>query len=169
MVARALTRAADWVVPGDNPTGVIYGVIVIAALLAAESGSHESYLDTVGSALVATGLYWFAHAYAGLLGGRLSARERLTAAALWQALSHNWALVRGAAVPLLALACGWVAGASQQTSVTAALWTSMACLVGLELVAGVRSHAGARELALDAGVGAAMGLAILAVKVLLHH
>jgi hypothetical protein len=169
MVMRALRRAVDWLVPRENPAGAIYGVIVIGALLAAESGSHESYVDTVGSALVATGLYWLAHAYAGLLGRRLLAQEHLTAAALWDALAHDWALVRGALVPLLALACGWAAGATQQTSVTAALWTSVAWLIALELVAGVRSRASAGELALEVSVGAAMGLALLSVKVLLHH
>jgi hypothetical protein len=169
MVMRALRRAVDWLVPRENPAGAIYGVIVIGALLAAESGSHESYVDTVGSALVATGLYWLAHAYAGLLGRRLSTQERLTAGGLWDALAHDWALVRGALVPLLALVCGWAAGATQQTSVTAALWTSVAWLIALELVAGVRSRASVRELALEVSVGAAMGLAILSVKVLLHH
>jgi hypothetical protein len=169
MVARALGRAADWVVPRENPSGAIYGAIAIGALLAAESGSHESYLETIGSALVATGLYWFAHAYASLLGRRLCERDRLTATALWDVLAHDWALVRGATIPLLALGCAWAAGAAQATAVSAALWTSVAWLVALELVAGVRARAGARELALEACAGAAMGLAILAVKVILHH
>jgi len=169
MLERACRRAIDWVAPGENPSGVIYGVIVIAALLAAESGSHESYLDTVGSALIAACLYWFAHAYASLLGRRLTTQERLTAGGLWGSLSHDWALVRGATIPLLALVCGWIAGAAQQTSVTAALWTCVVWLIALELVAGVRSRASTGELALQTGAGAAMGLAILALKVLLHH
>jgi hypothetical protein len=38
---------------GENPGSVIYGVIVIGALLAAERGRHETYLDTVGSAVIA--------------------------------------------------------------------------------------------------------------------
>jgi hypothetical protein len=169
MLERACRRTIDWLAPGENPSGVVYGVIVIAALLAAESGSHESYLDTVGSALIAACLYWFAHAYASLLGRRLTTQERLTVGALWGSLSHDWALVRGATIPLLALVCGWIAGAAQQTSVTAALWTCVAWLIALELVAGVRSRASAGELALQTGAGGAMGLAILALKVLLHH
>jgi len=169
MLERAFRRAIDWVAPDENPAGAIYGVIVIGALLAAESGSHESYLDTVGSALIAACLYWFAHAYASLLGRRLTTQERLTAGGLWGSLSHDWALVRGATIPLLALVCGWLTGAAQQTSVTAALWTCVATLIALELVAGVRSRASTGELALQTGAGAAMGLAILALKVLLHH
>jgi hypothetical protein len=162
-------RAAGWIVPVENPSGVVYGVIVIGALLAAESGRHESYADTIGSAFIATALYWFAHAYAGLLGRRLATHERLTLKALWHALARDWALVRGATIPLLALLCGWAAGAAQQTAVTAALWSSMASLLAFELVAGVRSRATPGELAIEAGAGMAMGLAILAVKILLHH
>jgi hypothetical protein len=71
----------DRVVP-ENPGGVIYGVIVIGALLAAESGRHEGYADTLGSALLATGLYWLAHAYAALVGGRVTAGARLSATEL---------------------------------------------------------------------------------------
>lgn len=164
-----LLGLANWVVPEANPSAAIYGVIVIGALLAAESGTHESYADTIGSALIATGLYWFAHAYASLLGRRLSTQERLTAGGLWDALVRDWALVRGAMIPLLALAIDWLTGAAQQTAVTGALWTSVACLVALELMAGMRAHASGRELALEASAGAGMGLAILAVKIVLHH
>jgi hypothetical protein len=163
-----LARVADRITPEENPAGVIYGIIVIGALLAAESGQHESYLDTVASAAVATALYWFAHAYAEQLGRRLATHERLNAGALLRALAHDWALVRGAAVPLAVLAIAWVAGAAQQTAVTAALWSAAASLVAFELIAGVRARASARELALEGCVGAGMGIAILALKIILH-
>ena len=159
---------ASWVLPPENPSGAVYGVIVIGALLAGESGRHETYLDTLSSAAVAASLYWLAHAYAGVLGRRLSTGERLSAGALIRALGHDWVVIRGAAIPLLALVVAAVAGAGQQTAVTAALWSAAASLVALELIAGVRSRASPRELALDLAVGMTMGLAILALKVLLH-
>ena len=49
------------------------GVIVIGALLAAESGLHETYLDTFASGGIAAALYWLAHAYSDVLGRRLPA------------------------------------------------------------------------------------------------
>jgi hypothetical protein len=159
---------ANWVLPPENPSGAVYGVIVIGALLAGESGRHENYLDTLSSAAVAASLYWLAHAYAGVLGRRLSTGERLSVGALLRALGHDWAVIRGATIPLLALVIAAVAGAGQQTAVTAALWSAAASLVMLELIAGVRSKASAGELALDLAVGMTMGLAILALKVLLH-
>jgi hypothetical protein len=143
-------------------------VIVIGALLAAESGRHESYLDTLLSTAIAVTLYWVAHSYASVLGRRLSSGERLTIGALLGALAHDWALIRGASIPLLALVIAAVTGAAQETAVTAAVWSSVVSLVAFELIAGLRSGASRGELALEVGVGAAMGLAILTLKIILH-
>jgi hypothetical protein len=164
----SLARVAKRVVPEQNPSGVVYGIIVIGALLAAESGRHESYLDTIASAAIAAALYWLAHAYADVLGHRLAEHERLTAPALARALAHDWAIMRGAALPLVVLAVAWAIGATQQSAVTAALWSAIVSLVAFELIAGIRAHASARELALEGAVGAAMGIAILALKIVLH-
>jgi hypothetical protein len=147
---------------------VIYGVIVIGALLAAESGRHETYPETLGSALIAACLYWLAHAYATVLGRRLSTGEPLTAGALLRGLGHDWALIRGAAIPLLALLIAAAAGAAQQTAVTAALWSVVASLIAFELLAAIRSRASPGELALEVGVGIAMGLGVLALRIVLH-
>jgi TM2 domain-containing membrane protein YozV len=159
---------ADRIVPDGNPSGVVYGVIVTGALLAAESGRHETYADTVGSAAIAIALYWLAHAYATVLGRRLLGLEQLTAGSLWRALVHDWALVRGAAIPVLVLLVAWVTGAAQATAVTAALWSAVASVIGFELLAGARSRPAPRELALQLGVGVVLGLGILALRVLLH-
>ncbi|MGA2321171.1 MAG: hypothetical protein ABSG95_10600 [Solirubrobacteraceae bacterium] len=153
----------------ENPAGVVYGVIAIGALLAAESGHHETYPDTVGSAIIAAGLYWLAHAYASFVGLRLTKHERLTARTLSRVLIHDWAIVRGAAIPLLVLLLAWGAGATQETAVTAALWCAVGSVIAFELAAGIRSQATRSELALELGVGMAMGAAIIALKVLLHR
>jgi hypothetical protein len=151
--------------PAD--AGVVYGIVAIGALLAAESGRHENYVDTVGSAALAACLFWLAHAYATLLGRRLIHREVLTPMTLWRALTHDSAIFRGAAIPLAALVIAWAAGAAQETAVTAALWCAVATVVAFELVAGIRSRGRPAELAFEVGVGLVMGLGILALKVLL--
>jgi hypothetical protein len=156
-------------VPAKNPAGAVYGVIAIGALLAAESGRHETYPDTVGSAIIAAGIFWLAHAYASLVGHRLTTHERLTARTLSRALIRDWAIVRGAAIPLLALLLAWGAGAAQETAVTAALWCAVGSVIAFELAAGIRSRASWSELALELGVGMTMGVAIIALKVLLHR
>jgi hypothetical protein len=151
-----------------NPARFVYGVLTVGALMAAESGRHESYADLVASALITTGVYWLLHAYSSVLGQRLSTGERLRTAGLSRALGEESAILRGAAIPLLALIVSWLLGASQETGVTAALWSAVVSLVVFEVVAGVRSRASAGEFALEVGVGLTMGLAILALKVILH-
>jgi hypothetical protein len=155
-------------VPGENPAGAIYGLIVVGALLAAESGRHETYVETLASGAIATCLYWLAHAYATLLGRRLTGEQGLTAGGLVRAFAHDAAIMRGAALPLLALLLAWVAGASQQAAVNAALWSVAGGLALLELAAGVRSRGRPRELALQTCVGVALGLGVIALRVVLH-
>ena len=165
---RAAEALAEALIPVENPSGVIYGLIVIGALMAAESGRHESYLDTLLSAAIAALLYWVAHGYANALGARLRSRERLTPAVLARALTGDLALIRGAAVPLVALVLAALAGASQEAAVTAAVWTAAVSLAAIELLAGIRSGASRGELLLETAVGAGMGLAILLLRTVLH-
>jgi hypothetical protein len=146
----------------------VYGTIMMGALLAAESGRKETYVETFASALIAACLYWLAHSYATVLGRRVTTREPLTAKALALALMHDWALLRGAAIPLLALLLAWVTGSSQQTAVDVALYAVVASLVGFELIAGALTHATRAELLVDLGVGVAMGLGVLALQIVLH-
>jgi len=159
---------AEWVLPPENPSGAVYGVIMMGALLAAESGRKETYAETFASAVIAACVYWLAHAYATGLGRRLRARDALTARGLAVALVHDWALIRGAAIPLLALVVAWVTGAAQQTAVDAALYSVVASLIAFELIAGILSRATRAELALEVGVGVAMGLGVLALHIVLH-
>jgi CHASE2 domain-containing sensor protein len=163
-----LRRLSDWVLPEDNPAGVVYGLIMIGAVMAAESGLHDTYLETAGSAVLTVGVYWLAHAYADLLGRRLAVREHLTGRALLRALAHDWAIVRGATLPLLALLVAWAAGAAQTTAVSAAVWTCAVSLVAFELLAGIRAKSTPRELVLEGCVGTVMGLSIVALRAILH-
>jgi hypothetical protein len=129
---------------------------------------HDTYPELVGSIALALLLYWLAHSYAELLGHRLEIGERLTVSALMQALVRDWAIVRGAGAPLIALLIGWAVGAPQTTAVTAALWTCVANLVALELFAGMRARARPGELVLEGCVGAAMGLGVIALRAIVH-
>ena len=163
-----LGAVAAWLIPDENPEAAVYGLLAIGALLAAESGRHETYLRTLLSAVIAACLYWLLHAYALALGHRLGRPERLSPRALTLALAQARPLLRGAAIPIAALIVAWTAGAAQGTAVTIAMWSAIACLVIFELVAGLRSRAAPSELALDASVGLTLGVAVLALKIVLH-
>jgi hypothetical protein len=161
-------RVACWIVPRQNPARVVYGLLTVGALMAAESGHHETYAELILSALITTFLYWLLHAYSAVLGHRLATGAHLTLQTLSHGLVDEWAIVRGAAIPLLALIIAWLAGAGQETGVTVAVYSAVAGLVVFELAAGIRSREALGELALEVGIGVIMGLAILGLRIILH-
>jgi len=163
-----LGRAFDWFVPRENPAAMVYGVIAIGALLAAETGLHDGYREALLSALVAAVIYWLAYAYAALLGRRLTTDEQLTAKALGRPLVHDWGIIRGAAIPLGVLVAAWAAGAAKETGVTIALWCTVGTVIVLELAAGMRSTATRGGRALDLAVGVLLGLGIVLLRTVLH-
>ena len=164
---RGLDRVLAWIVPEKNPAGAVYGLVTVGALLAAESGLRDTYAETIGSTAIAIVLYWFAHSYADVLGLRLSA-ENYCRGDLWRTFTQDWAIVKGASVPLLVLLIAWATGAEETVGVTAAVWSTALSLIVFELAAGIRSHAKPVELALEVCVGAGMGIAILTLRALLH-
>jgi hypothetical protein len=161
-------RLAAWIVPESNPAGAVYGLVTLGALLAAESGLRDTYPETIGSAALALVLYWFAHSYSDVLGLRLSDHESFSWAELWQTFARDWAIAKGASMPLLVLLAAWALGVSQITGLTAAVWSIVASLIAFELAAGIRSKARPLELALEVLVGASMGIGILLLRALLH-
>jgi hypothetical protein len=165
---RATEWMLEWLLPSANPAGTVYGTIAIGALLAAESGRRETYLETIVAAILAISLYWLAHAYAELLGLRLESGQRLTGTALRAALRRDWSIMRGAGPALLALLISWLLGLNVEDGVTAALWTVALSLLAFELLAGLRAQAHPAELLVEGSVGAAMGLGVLALRVILH-
>jgi hypothetical protein len=84
------------------------------------------------------------------------------------ALIEEAALLKGAALPVVAMLVAWVARAGLETGVTAALWTAGVELFALEIMAGLRRRLPIRERAVETVMGAGLGGGILALRVLLH-
>ena len=164
----ALARTVEWILPSESVDRVVYGVILVGALLAAEDGIPESHLDTILSVVIAVAIYWLAHSYAELLGRRLQSEHRLTVGALGRSLVKEAALLMGAAIPACVLLIGWATGASQSTAVNAAMWSAVASLIVLELVAAQRAPARLSERVLELCVGVTLGLGIFVLKIILH-
>ena len=161
-------RAIGWIEPDHNPAGVVYGTLIVGAVLAAESVRRETLLATLGATALALVLYWLAHSYAATLGDRLDNHVPLTAAGLARSLAKDRAIVRGASVPILALLLASAFGASLATAVLVAVWTSAGTVVALEVIAALRAQLRGRELFVQVGAGAAMGLAVIGVRAGLH-
>jgi hypothetical protein len=163
-----LGRAARWLGPDVNPGGVIYGVLTVGTLLAAESSRRETYGAVVASSCLALALYWIADTYAHHLGNRLERPSEWTPAEIVAALAHEAALLKGALLPILATVIAWAVGANLETGVTAALWTAGVELLALEVTAGVRRRLPLREMVAETVVGASLGGGILGLRLLLH-
>lgn len=165
---RLVARFGRWVDPEDNPQGLVYGTLAVSAVLAAESTRRETFADTVGATALVLTLYWLAHAYANVVGRRLERQEGMSLGGLWQALRHEGAIVKGAAIPIAVVVALWGARVTLATAVNAALWTSAVVLATFEIMATVRSRVTGVQMAVQGTVGLALGAGVLAVRLILH-
>lgn len=152
----------------ENPGGLVYGTILVATLLAAESASHETYGSTIGSVALALIVYWLAISYATFTGERARQGHHFTLRGFVSAIGHEVAVIYGTLGPLAALLVCWIAGARLATAVSAAVDTAAAMIVLSEIVIGVRSEASGRELVIQTAFGVLLGLLVVALRVLLH-
>lgn len=152
----------------DDPGAIVYGTMLVATLLAAESPGRETYADTAGAVAVAVGVYWLARSYSEFTGERARAAEAFGLSGLRAALAGELAVILGACVPLAAVLVCWAAGARLSTAVTIAVGVAIATIVATELLLAIRSEHTGRELFVRTGLGVLFGVAILGIKLLLH-
>lgn len=152
----------------DNSAGLVYGTILVATLLSAESAIRETYVKTVVGVLIALITYWLALAYARFTGDRLEEKTGATIGLAARAAAHELTVFYGAALPFAALIAFWIGGASLDTAVLAAIFFADAAIIGAEVLIGVR--AGLRGVALlqQAAIGAVLGVLVLGLRLLLH-
>lgn len=152
----------------ENPTGLVYGTITVAALLSAESARAETYGKTVGAVALTMALYWVAYSYAQFMGERLEGSAPFTLKALARSALFELPVLLGAVVPLLLLMVLWAAGTSLDHALTAAIWSSAGIIVLCELVIGIRAELPFRDVARQTLLGVFLGLLVLVLRVLLH-
>jgi hypothetical protein len=150
-----------------NAGDAVYGALMIGVLLAADDARRVGYPATLEGAVVVLALYWLTSLYAHSVGLRVRSREPLNAALVWRSCVHELPVVEGGVIPVVTLLVAWAAGVTVASGVTAALWAAAVVVVLLEIVAGVRAR-GRKRLWLEALAGAAMGLALIALQLILH-
>jgi hypothetical protein len=155
-------------VAAENAEGAVYGTVLIGVLFAAEDARRVGYPETIAAAAVVLGLYWLTGFYAHNLGVRLQAREPVNRRLFWRSCVHELTIIEGGCIPVLAVLVAWSAGASVSGGVRAAVWTAAVAILALEVVAGWRARLGPKRRLLQVGVGVVMGLAIIAVQLMLH-
>jgi hypothetical protein len=151
-----------------SPAGLVYGTIAIGALLTAESAQSETYAKSVVAVVVTLLLYWLAYSYAEFTGQRLEKGEPFEFGELATAAVKELSVLIGASIPLFVLLIFWAAGARLATAVSAAVWTSAAMIVIIEFVVGLRASLTGRQLVMQTGFGAFLGLLVLTLRIVLH-
>jgi hypothetical protein len=152
----------------ENPAGLIYGTLIVGALLDAESAARQNYLDTVGAVLLALLLYWLAHSYAHFAGERIEHRETLRLSGLGNALFHGLPILVGAGVPLIAMIICWIIRAPLGTAVNVGIYVSAGMVLVIELVAALRAELSGIWIVTQTVFGALLGALIIALKLVLH-
>ena len=151
-----------------NPGGLVYGTILVAALLATESAARENYLDTVLAVCAALVAYWMTIMYADLAGERLEHGEPITLRLIGRLAGHELPLLAGAGIELAILLGFWAAGSALQTAVTVDTWCAAGVIVLTEIVTAIRAELRGRQLLAQTTLGALIGLLVIAIRLLLH-
>lgn len=136
-----------WLEPEANPGGVVYGVLAVGTLLAAEGARRETYPFVLEASALALVPYWLAHAYARYFGERTGSETAFSPRQFLRVVVHEAALLKGAAVPVAALLVVWIFRSTLSLGVTIALSTAALELVLLEVAIGVRRKRSPMELA----------------------
>ena len=158
--------------PKSNPGATIYGTIVAAGIVATEGSTDASIAEIVGSVLATLLVYWLAHVYSDQLAHHATADSETPSRPTWQeireALGEEWGIVAGGLGLVVVLAVIDLAGGNQPLAVNVALGCAVLELVVWGALAARRAHLGAGWVVLYTIVSAVFGVAISALKVLLH-
>lgn len=147
----------------------VLGLLTVSVLLAAEDANSETYGETVGAVVLALFLYWLTHSYAQFASWRVQEGERLTLRGLAREMWSELQFLTGAAIPVLAVVICWGSGVGLSLAIKVALLVDAALIVLVEVIAGLRANLTRRELVIQTIVGAALGLLVLALRLVLHH
>jgi hypothetical protein len=152
----------------ENPGGLVYGTILVAALLSAEAAKVETYWETLAGVAVTELIYWLALSYSEFAGDRVVDEQPFTFGGFWVSAKHEFAVSEGALVPVLILVGCWIGGVGLHNGIRFAIWSSAVVIVVAEVVIGIRSNQHGRELAISAALGVVFGLMVISLRLILH-
>jgi hypothetical protein len=110
-------------------------------------------------------VYWIAHEYADLLGSHIAGAQLPGWRDIRGALTASWTMVSASYLPLIVLLAATLAGAAATDAASAGLIAAALELVLYALAAGRAAELGRRPQLLIAASAAALGLAMIALKI----
>jgi hypothetical protein len=151
-----------------SPGQLVYGTLIVGAVLDAEGIKTETFSETVAGAAITVVLLWLAHSYAQVTGERLAQGEHLSLKLIGRNMAHEASMLVGAAVPILVVVIWWVSGGTLAGALTAGVWSSAVALVVINVAAGLEAELSGGALVLQTAVGGFLGLGILVLKLIFH-
>ena len=150
--------------PDSHPAGLVYGLVVLGSVLAAESVHSSGPLRDILAAVTVLVVYWLAHTYADLMGRRFMRMTPLTWQDVWEVARHEAAILRGAAVPVVAMVVAMVFGLSAWRVDEVGIIAVVGMLMLFAVVGGIRANLSKPALVLQAGLALAFGIFIALIR-----
>jgi hypothetical protein len=144
----------------------IYGIIVSSAVMA--SAHEQTVLEVAVAVLVTLVIYWAAERFAHVMGQRIVHSPELTAGQLRRHLGTGWELVSASFLPLGVLLGSGLLGADVDRAVVAALICATTLLFAAGWQVGREAALSPSSRLLSALCSGAFGMAMIALKALLH-
>jgi hypothetical protein len=144
----------------------IYGIIVSCAVMASVQG--KSVPQVALATLFTLVIYWTAERFSHVMAQRIEHAPRLSWHELRRELRQGWELVTASFLPLAVLVGSRLLGATVSGAVNAALLCGTALLAAAGWRVGREADLSLPARLLSAAIGSAFGLAMIALKTLLH-
>jgi hypothetical protein len=150
--------------------GTVYGTIIVMSILAAGAKSYEHQLwRLVVIAAVSVVVLWLAHVYSHGLGESLKLGRRATVAELSSIARREYSIVAAAILPLAAVGLGAAGVLAARTAVRLALWLGVVALTAQGIRYAQLENLSRSTTFLTVSLNLAIGLALVALEVVIAH
>jgi hypothetical protein len=156
-----MTRATE-----ESTAAGIYGVIVGSSVMAASHAHTAVAVDL--AVLVTLVIYWGAERYARVVAQRIHDGHRPDRSQLRHQLTTGWEMVSATTVPLVVLVIVRLFGAEVYVAILSALTCSTVLLFVAGWEIGRDGKLTRAERLVSAATAATFGVALIALKMLLH-
>jgi hypothetical protein len=155
---------------GERLGGFIYGTIVVLSVVVAGARAFPDDSGAVAKTVaVTTIVFWLAHVYSHALAHSVTRGGRLSFAELSKVARHEASLIEAGVLPVAALLLGAFGVLSARAALWAAFGVGLAVLAAQGLVFARIERLGTLGTLAVVGTNLALGLALVALKVLVTH
>jgi hypothetical protein len=167
-VSESRRHAAIDTIAANNPEGLLYGMVITAAVLSTTAPHVDRAGRVVAVALFVVGIYWLADVYVRTFAYHFGGRQMSLGWRLRSAARHEASVLLGGAPALAVTVATYAAGLDLSVAVNWGLWLTAAELAVLGYLSARHAGAGMRTAVGEAGVAGLLGVAMIVVKGLLH-